>query len=166
MISPAAVANRSHRHLHRYPVARFPLGEDDDRHGALVAGDHGPMQRAELLAAEPMAVLVDVAEHVVQAPAADHVAGCQPVIRSAALLQKTIRPVPVAHVHAVAQGIEDDVGGGQQFLRMTWRCPRTFGIRKPHSAAGGACRSARHRTAPQATTGTWSRKIGLDWSTP
>jgi hypothetical protein len=52
----------------------FPLAKNRQPNRACDAGNHGPVQRTELLSTEPMTVLVDVTKQVVQAPSANHIA--------------------------------------------------------------------------------------------
>jgi hypothetical protein len=67
------------------------------------------MQRAKLLSTEAMAVLVYVRKHVIQAPATDNVARSPARNPLGGPAPKDNSPVRVAHIHAVAEGIEDHV---------------------------------------------------------
>jgi len=84
---PRPVADRSDAHLHRYPLAVLALGIHEQRAFAAGSGHHGSMQRAVFLAAQRMAVLVNVAQEVVEALASDDLRGGPPVIRAAESLQ-------------------------------------------------------------------------------
>ena len=113
------VAHRGDERLRRHPPPILGLGVDDHGHLAGRAGDHGPVQRAELLAAEAVAVLVHVAQHVFQAAAAHHVRRGPAGDSLGRFAPVDDASVLIADVGAVAQRIEDDAGKSEQFVG--WR---------------------------------------------
>ena len=106
------------------------------------------MKRAELLAAKLVVVLVDMAENVVETPAADHI-----LRRPAGYPLRRLAPihdaaVQVADIHAVAQRIQDDTGDGKQVFHeeIPRELSRTEGSfpRRRNRRTFGDCSGSQH----------------------
>ena len=115
------VAQRGHTDLHGNPLAVLALGEHQQRAIAARSGDDGPVQGAVLLAAQLMAVLVDVAQDVVETrPADDFLRGParDPLGRFAPVGDPAFQ---VADVDPVAERVDDgrDIDGGCRFHGKT-----------------------------------------------
>lgn len=104
---PRFATDGRHADLHGDAVPVLALGEYDDRGGVAFPRDDGPVQWAIFLAAEGMAVLVDMGEDVVATafpqdfigrPPGDAFGGGAPVHDP---------PLAVGYIHAIVEGIQN-----------------------------------------------------------
>jgi hypothetical protein len=99
------------------------LAEDDHRAGTCGVGDHGPVQRAKLLAAQTASILVLMAENIVQALVADNLLSSPPGDPFGGLAPIQNAALPVTDIQTVIQRIQDYVGDGQiDFIHRFFHC--------------------------------------------
>ncbi len=100
------VAQRSHADPHRDPPSTGRPGEHDDGNNARRAGRDGAVQRAELLPAELSAILIDVAENLIEASLAQNLAGRPAGDPLGRLIPVDDPAIQVGHVDTRVDGVE------------------------------------------------------------